>query len=151
MISQNSFQIYPASPYTDRVVLKKKAPWNFFFCNPLIKQTWKTLSNVRKNFFAYFNALEIKGEISNTIGIFSSCTVRLCFFNFDAVKNLFLQLCTWIDHIHHLYLIFDRKLRSGLSMSFFLLFLRNFVNLLYEIRKPKSLILDKKTDKSYLE
>ena len=47
---------------------------------------------------------------------------------------------------------FDRELRSGLSMSFILLLLhRDFVNFLYELRKPKSIILDKKTKNSYLQ
>ena len=45
--------------------------------------------------------------------------------------------------------IFDRELRSGLSMSFFLLH-RHFVNFLSWIRKPESFTWDKKTEKSYL-
>ena len=49
-------------------------------------------------------------------------------------------------------LIFDRELRSGLSMSFILLLLSamHSVKFLSEIRKPESLILDKKTGKFYL-
>ena len=43
-------------------------------------------------------------------------------------------------HIEHT----DRGLRSGLSMSFFIFLLcHDFVNFLYEIRKLKSLIVDK--------
>ena len=49
------------------------------------------------------------------------------------------------------FFVIDRELRSGLSMSFILLLLRHdFVKFLYEIRKPESHILDKKTVKSYL-
>ena len=46
--------------------------------------------------------------------------------------------------------VFDRKLRSGLSKSFILILRRDFVNFLYRIRKPVSLILDKRPGKSYI-
>ena len=46
----------------DEVDFKKNATVIFFFflhiCNPLIKLACKTLSNVTKTFFGYFNALK---------------------------------------------------------------------------------------------
>ena len=47
-------------------------------------------------------------------------------------------------------ILFDREVRSGLSMSFFLLLLQTFRQILILDKNSESLILDKKTGKSHL-
>jgi hypothetical protein len=61
-------------------------------------------------------------------------------------KPNFQKLIFYVKN-HWIFFIFDRKLRSGLCMSFFLLLCRDFFKFLYEIRKLESLFLDKKTRK----